>query len=63
LLAKTKTDNDDLVIAPVELADKTPQPTSLKQPESGLGMLTYLVDIYVNAALKNYYNQRWLNAT
>ena len=63
LLAKTKADDDDLVIAPVDLADKTPQPISIKQPESGLGMLTYLVDIYVNAVLKNYYNQRWLNAT
>jgi len=63
LLAKTKIDDDDLVIAPVRIADEPPQPKSLKQPDSGLGMLTYLVDKYINAILKNYYDQRWRNTT
>lgn len=61
VLAKTKLDNDDFVVAPVTLPDKTPQPTSPKQPASGLGAVTYLVDAYVNAILKNYYDKRWTN--
>jgi hypothetical protein len=57
-LARAKLNGDDLVVETVQLADKTPQP-NLPQPKSGLGLLSYLVDFYVNAALKNYYNQRW----
>ncbi len=59
LLAKTKVEGDDLVIASIQLADKPPQPKSLRQPAFGLGKLTYLVDNYINAILINYYNQRW----
>lgn len=57
-LARSKRNEDDLVVATVQLADQTPQP-NLPQPKFGLGPLTYLVDSYVNAALKNYYNRRW----
>ena len=57
-LAQTTLDGDDLTVAAVQLADQTPQP-HLPQPKFGLSALPYLVDSFVDAALKNYYNQRW----
>jgi hypothetical protein len=58
VLTRTKIDGDDLAIAQVELADKTPAPQT-PQPKIDLSPLTYRVDEMVNALLVNYYNQRW----
>ncbi len=60
VLARTKLAGDDLTIAQVELAEKTPVPHT-PQPKIDLSPLTYWVDKMVNALLVNYYNQRWKN--
>lgn len=57
-LVKTKIDGDDFIVTTVQLADKPPRPNS-PQPKSGISTLTYLLDYYVNVALKSYYNKHW----
>jgi hypothetical protein len=58
VLNRTKIDGDDLALAQVELAEKTPIPAT-PQPKIDLSPITYRVDELVNALLVNYYNQRW----
>jgi hypothetical protein len=58
VLNRTKLDGDDLAVAQVELAEKTPIPQT-PQPKIDLSPLTYRVDEMVNALLVNYYNHRW----
>lgn len=58
VLKRTKLDGDDLAVAQVELAEKTPTPQR-PQPKVDLSPLTYWADDMVNALLVNYYNQRW----
>lgn len=58
VLNRTTRDGDDLAVAQVELAEKTPVPQGA-QPKIDLSPLTYWVDELVNALLVNYYNQRW----
>ena len=58
VLNRTKIDGDDIAVAQVELAEKTPVPQT-PQPKINLSPLTYRVDELVNALLVNYYNQRW----
>ncbi len=58
VLTRTKIDGDDVAVAQVELAEKTPIPQG-PQPKIDLNPLTYWVDGMVNALLVNYYDQRW----
>lgn len=58
VLAKTKINGDDLVIATVQPADRISPPKS-PQPKPGPVKLAYLLDFCINSALKTYYNQHW----
>ena len=58
ILSRTKIDGDDVAVAQVELAEKTPVPQT-SQPKIDLSPLTYRADEMTNALLVNYYNQRW----
>jgi len=58
VLKRTQLDGDDVAVAQVELAEKTPVPQE-PQPKIDLHPLTYWADALVNALLVNYYNQRW----
>jgi predicted amidohydrolase len=60
VINRTTLDGDDLAVAFVELAEKTPVPQK-PQPKIDLYPITYWVDTLVNALLVNYYNQRWQN--
>ena len=58
VLKRAKIDGDDVAVAQVELAGKTPIPQR-PQPKIDLSPLTYRADEMTNALLVNYYNQRW----
>jgi predicted amidohydrolase len=58
VLNRTKRDGDDVAVAQVELAEKTPIPQS-PQPKIGLSPLAYRADEMANALLVSYYNQKW----
>jgi predicted amidohydrolase len=60
VLNRTTLDGDDVAVAQVELAEKTPVPQT-PQPKIDLSPLTYWADEFANAMLVNYYNQRWEN--
>ncbi len=57
VLTRTKIDGDDLAVAPVELAEKTPSPQR-KQPPIDLYPITYWADELANRLLVNYYEAR-----
>ncbi len=58
ILNRTQLAGDDVAVAQVELAGKTPVPHN-PQPRNDLSPLTYRADEMVNALLVNYYNQKW----
>ncbi len=60
VLKRTRLDGDDVAVAQVELAGKTPIPQA-PQPKIDLSPLTYWADEMTNALLVEYYNQRWQN--
>jgi hypothetical protein len=62
VLNRTKLDGDDVAVAQVPLAEKTPVPQT-PQPKIDLSPLTYRADELTNAILTGYYNQRWKNLT
>jgi predicted amidohydrolase len=58
VLNRTKLDGDDVAVAQVQLADKTPVPQT-PQPKIPLSPITYRADELTNALLIGYYNQHW----
>jgi len=58
VLNRTRLDGDDVAVAEVTLAEKTPTPQT-PQPKIDLSPLTYRGDELSNALLVGYYNQRW----
>jgi hypothetical protein len=58
VLNRTKLNGDDLAVAQVELAGKTPIPQA-PQPKIDLSPLTYRADELANALLVGYYEKRW----
>lgn len=58
VLNRTTLDGDDVTVAQMQLAEKTPVPQT-PQPKINLSPLTYRADELTNALLTGYYNQRW----
>jgi predicted amidohydrolase len=58
VINRARCDGDDVAVAQVELAEKTPAPQT-PQPKIDLSPLTYWADELANAMLVSYYNQRW----
>ncbi|MGC1375195.1 MAG: carbon-nitrogen hydrolase family protein [Anaerolineales bacterium] len=58
VLTRAKLDGDDVAVAEVTLAGKTPVPQT-PQPKIDLSPLTYRADELANALLVGYYEKRW----